>query len=1497
MGSSFGFFAKSQKGVKVKNLSASFVDGKENINHPSNPESPNYPRSVGRFSGYQDPVLGDSGRGKIGRWQFINIDALEAVINQMIEHYVKDKNWYAGVRCREALWNMYRRIAWFVKNQADPNQTDYQRTLIFIKDCINHVLEHADGTNGMPTCPAPYVHNFQVDYLNHFDKTTKNEGVLFDLNDFNLSEFPAYFNFSSAMENIEWDFVKGVGSFETSGNEKVLMFDISKLPFSNSTKLSVEQRFRSKGYITFKMLCSVSKGNGMLFFINSNHIGGEWYQQTDWVEYKIPVTGSQVFKFDWFIRSQTEKPFGYNKVYLKEIKFVEETKDFDAQTPPDYDEYGSSVFNNINFDWYTYSSKSIAKTDFRGTVESVKKERTLVYELENECDGVIEFKYKMGSNPPIDLSETNLIYSDQFNQDIDTYTSPRKTVVIEDGKTGWIQTLRDHAETTTSNAVRYNIEVGSFCTVRIEGNVSVVCPPIEIDYYEPRKDVDFNSVGWVYSGFTKGVVNGKTSFYVNDIKKGSYELSKSISNEFSGHYTFYVTYEFKESETLYVYLNGVEVRRLTGNATNKEINVFVEKGTNLFEIKVIDLETELKKTYEDLFNFQYGQNSKGTTYRVDNYLGSYADITRMFEVDSSSTYATVNNVKNTYKFLLKPNTSAKLTEDVQFIAGNLTNVTYTVNEEFALNRVPSNLNPQGNWAWVNRTLGGQLDPSIQVVRLTEYSSINTLTTENAHTNFLRFRYACKFYSGESLKIYDNGSLIWQTNKDSSLKEEFIELVEGNHQIEFVYEQVQTGSKTETITRLIPGTATPNGEVCFISGSETWNINYSGYASEYTTDRKNSFGFNSSGANIYRDNNVPIAHGSFTDKTVFTRNFKSSKIGNLAFSEMLKVYAGVKSVPSSTYETVTPIGLPNILDDRHCYTNGNYYAVTTWGALNSAYNYYVFTFESRGDIKVTFDYLTYLNFNSVTRGILYAKLMKYSESIFVPYEGIEIVNTGNNFGSPQHFKSITNWSGSQYGFFERENVGVGKYKLIFAVKDIVDDVDTGEAGKVFYAALKNLVIKTKDTGSTDSMYDDANVQVELINLTNNQVIYSYKKYGKDGQSGINDSKIDFYNLQSDTPYQVKYTFNKGISSSGGFNNSGGAFTVREGSFYENWVEYCTDKYGNMYKKSESIYTQDKYVSETITTIIGIDSFCAIAMIHYGLRQPKLANTKLRVTTKDFGGVIISDSYVNSQSSQYTKTITNTSTTDKEFEIVVTYLSDASPFPDKALLTNGNILFTTTITPPSSNISLSSFESYSLVPVFIGGCNSSYMKVIVKDSFTGYELLNEFVNSSENYSFNVSNILVPTYTKLVVEIIPFPTVVTSTRTGKVYETKFNINNLTVTETYTPVPSSFSGNLKFYIDDVLKMTDDEDNGRVVSYAVPKGTHTFKWVYTETGTGFVWDYAEIDYIKLTNWMCDSILVKPYCSKGGGDKCVEELLKCLIKLWKERPKTCTFGRRIWLFT
>ncbi|GEM_PF-4728619 len=140
MDKKIGLLTENNSPSKFKYFKGYFVNP-DSPNYPSTHESPNYPRAEGRVHGFQNPLLGDPGWGEIARWQKLKTNALESLLDQMIEQYTRDRRWYSTVRCREALWNMYRRLNWWVNQNVEPGDVDYQSALSFIRDCIVQILD------------------------------------------------------------------------------------------------------------------------------------------------------------------------------------------------------------------------------------------------------------------------------------------------------------------------------------------------------------------------------------------------------------------------------------------------------------------------------------------------------------------------------------------------------------------------------------------------------------------------------------------------------------------------------------------------------------------------------------------------------------------------------------------------------------------------------------------------------------------------------------------------------------------------------------------------------------------------------------------------------------------------------------------------------------------------------------------------------------------------------------------------------------------------------------------------------------------------------------------------------------------------------------------------------------------------------------------------------------------------------------------------------------
>ncbi|WKL02715.1 hypothetical protein Q0F98_02100 [Paenibacillus amylolyticus] len=124
-----------------------------------------------------------------------------------------------------------------------------------------------------------------------------------------------------------------------------------------------------------------------------------------------------------------------------------------------------------------------------------------------------------------------------------------------------------------------------------------------------------------------------------------------------------------------------------------------------------------------------------------------------------------------------------------------------------------------------------------------------------------------------------------------------------------------------------------------------------------------------------------------------------------------------------------------------------------------------------------------------------------------------------------------------------------------------------------------------------------------------------------------------------------------------------------------------------------------------------------------------------------------------------------------------------------------------------------------------------------------------------------------------------------TGKRYQTTFRVHDFKAYERWVWVPEPFDCQLDFFIDDeLIKTFTQEGRYYTFSHPVPKGKHEFKWVFTslqEVGTRS-YEYANLDWMELTNWICDDVYVIPYCEGGGETSVLKRLLNVCWKFGKQ---------------
>lgn len=310
---------------EVRNLRTEVRDDNHE-NLPGSLDSPNTPRNTLRPQGYSNPILGDEGQGKIGRGGIVGLNKLEKAINHIIENYVRDKEWYKDVRGREALWNMYKRLEWWAKEQEDNSQTETKQVLSFIKECIHKILNaSASPDSPLPTCPLPTEKHYDADYFNHFEEDDL-ELITFSMNDEPWDDLPDSLYFLSSLENQEWEAVFMDG-------EKVLKYPFDKLCHSEKAKATLFWKLKFQSKLRFKYRVESSNGNSLAFAVNNEVVHNFRGNNNDeWQEVEVALPGGgQKYKFDWLVRKQgMDTPeSNANAVLIKDIEAVEIIKDGD----------------------------------------------------------------------------------------------------------------------------------------------------------------------------------------------------------------------------------------------------------------------------------------------------------------------------------------------------------------------------------------------------------------------------------------------------------------------------------------------------------------------------------------------------------------------------------------------------------------------------------------------------------------------------------------------------------------------------------------------------------------------------------------------------------------------------------------------------------------------------------------------------------------------------------------------------------------------------------------------------------------------------------------------------------------------------------------------------------------------------------------------------------------------------------------------------------------
>lgn len=1164
MKSTFGIFTKAQGNVVFGRMKASLVNNITDPNHPENPASPNRPRIGQREPGDVNPALGDPGKGRIGRWQTMNLDSLESVIDQIIEQYLRDKTWYSNVRCREALWNMHKRLEWWVKQQVDPNRSDYQRALLLIKDCIRHILEEAQDPElahnvTLPLCPAPFYFPFNADYYNHFDGNDVKR-TLFDMTALPKSDdFHGLFRYVSSVEDQEWEIVHSVGDSESSGNENIMKLALSQLLPGNSSKITFNWRWKRMGYISFKYWASAASGNGLNFFINNNQVGGEWSGEAGWKEVRFNVAPGQTYKFDWLIRKQVGDQFGQNAVYIKDVKCIEVIRSLGGDTPPDYDTMGSAAYGVPGFEWITHSKSSVVKTHFNGVVTNENRARTFLYRLDNECDGTVHFAYRMGTAQPAVESENYWMFSDNLTDHSQYGQGKRGSSVSATHDQSWA--LNGNSSSTQGNKAKitYSIVVGGNCTVDARGTVEMICPPLEIDHYEDSMIQTIENANWSQSGNLHWQKIDGSTYLMDNPTEGSGSLQTVLYLQDDGWFEFSFDHSLRPSERFEVLVDEEVVFESGEMNSGQNIYIPLKQGQHFISFRITDTYTEERITAVTESDFSYGSATQGDSFTKTGPFGSGFTVTRDWDMSNAGTTTSQNGNPINYTVTLNPGASLNLEEMLQLTAPVNESTSKVIFEE-VFNKTNGSYDPHinmtSNWVWKD-ILTWFSPPAtgdgVYAV-IGKDNSTNTITLSGvtlSNDGFLEFEYGGKFGAKESLALTINGAVVWadaQTTSSATGTTVKVPVNAGTHVYKWIYKDLGGTTYTE------PGegaVAPDTGEVCYPAGSFSQPVVYGQSDWTLLTDRHSRM---RSGGTNFNTSSMQQATGN--DGATITRNLSFNSFAKMDFSETLIIQSG-KDIPIPSQTKQLSIGIST--ENKDLFAGKGYYCLNITGVKpGNGSGWKTDTFYTHGWVSITFDLLSYLVDST---GVLLTPDTRnksgrdtdhrgeFSVHI-VPATGVatkenQVFQQLENIGPIDYYQNITSWNDALSIPPIKKSVPPGNYYIYLKMFDAIHDYDKDINNYPYYAAFKNVNLKVSTAPTTiPNSVDNTKVKVELIDISNGSLVKSqtYETAGATSRT----VQVFFDDFQPGHAYQVKYTLLKGNGTKGGLYGKGGACNLVPGS---------------------------------------------------------------------------------------------------------------------------------------------------------------------------------------------------------------------------------------------------------------------------------------------------------------------------------------------------------------
>ncbi|MCR8843923.1 hypothetical protein NQ117_09505 [Paenibacillus sp. SC116] len=1521
----FGVFSDKQKGVTFSQMQAHVVsDPATHPHHPRNAGSPNAPRVLDRINGYQNPLLGDEGYGEIARYEPIKIEALDNVVDQMIEQYMRDKSWYAKVRCREALWNMYRRIEWWVKQQSDPQRNDYHQVLQMMKDCIAKIMEKAQDQAGshagieLPHCPAPYKHPFSGDFFNHFDgKWT--EIKLFDLADFpKMTAFPGHFRYVSSSEEQEWKLVHSIQKNEQAGTENIFKLALNDLRVGNSSKITFNWRFKQKGVIRFQYLANVASGNGLLFFINGQQVGGEWNQSTGWQTAQFFVAPGQTYKFDWLVRKQTENQFERNAVYVKSIECAERLFSLDPPAPHDLDTAGEVDLMDA---WGMNSTKSYMSAEFNDHVTHNPK--VIHMEFDNECDGEVSFSYRLGQAEPINTDDYTLFYDEQSIIPMDGGRGLHGSSTQALHSPEW-ELIGDSVTTAHGASIVYDIYVGDDCTVDLSGTIEMICPEREIDHYEPYIAATMGSLNWSSSGSASWHRSGTgmdTTFTMLDPKQGNNDLRAYISLPDDGWFTFSFQHTLRPSERFVVLIDEAIVFQSAEVYQGDQIEIPITKGSHAIVFRIDDSFTELP-IYAPEYNrvFYYGVGG-GTSGSNEGPYGSSVSIDRdSWLVDKSGASTMSNGSELTTSILLKPGASIQFGEFAKILPAPLDESSDKLIFEENFNekgKITNRLSFSGNWEWediVGRQTPNATGDGIMKVEGKD-NSTNTVTLNGIglrNPGYVCFEYGGRFGDKEHLEFWVDGVSVWRGNQDNDYKGNriAIPLPTGVHNFKWEYKDLGDSIHKEPgpIDNTLPD---PAGEQCYPAGYEHHQMD--GSSGSYTLK---------TGRNVKVEGklgqySMPLTYkdrtgaATYTNGGVIHRYVDVPSYADASFAETIYLYPPNRYSHSGLLEYDTTISYASA-EGKNVYTKYPYRASLEIKGIvpgdeksdftSDHTEKVVYEFHTDGKIELSFKLLAFLQDETKERGRFRVYLHKNRSD---PKGGVKLYDTKENVGRNRaYYKDFDKFTSADWVNSETitasHNGTAGTYYLSFGLTDIFSDSD-GNGAILYHASINDLRLQVADKHGKngDRLITPASEKVKAVikvfDLSTNKLVWddSYEAY----DNGVTNDIRFRYNFEKGKRYNIQYILVKGNNAVGA-NLSGGGILAPGGSLEESWSDYCRNTNGHYYEKgSPTIPSLPGYPGKE-TEMPPDDSWCWLDVIKvYEKSSPLCGGSTLHVTLRDESQEHKYIPVTSSKGEKLDFKITNDTLNDKWYDII--YRFETYCPGEGAMVWGGGYQLIDCILPELSEAKVWGFELTNNKPIWMGGCYTSQMQVTVMDD-QGKSYYNNTLRAADWQTFSLNELKVLPSRNYRVSITTSQAGEISTWTGREYLTQFVLREFRAHERWVFKPRPFNSVLSFYIDGILASSFNTMGGYyTVSYPVSKGNHVFTWEFKSRhdSTRYVYDAAYVDWFKLTNWICDYVMVVPYCETGAGDQCVEALIKCLLKLIKDKPQACVLGKKIWLFT